>query len=92
MKDLKRDSVCSLETLEGGDKKEFAQLTEEIKEVQVDPIKEKTTRVSTSLLPEVKCNLVSFLRRNIDVFAWMPTDMLGTPSEVITHQLSVNKK
>ena len=34
--------------------------------------------------------LVSFLRANVDVFAWKPTDMLGVPREKIEHSLNVS--
>ena len=34
--------------------------------------------------------LISFLRRNIDVFAWKPIDMLGVPRELVEHSLNVS--
>jgi hypothetical protein len=33
--------------------------------------------------------LVDFLRANIDVFAWSPSDMLGIPREVAEHALEI---
>jgi hypothetical protein len=35
--------------------------------------------------------LVSFLRENINVFAWKPADMPGVPRELIEHSLDVSK-
>jgi hypothetical protein len=35
--------------------------------------------------------LVSFLRENINVFAWKPVDMPGVPRELIEHSLDVSK-
>ena len=34
--------------------------------------------------------LVSFLRKNVNVFAWKPTDMPGVPRELIEHSLNVS--
>ena len=34
--------------------------------------------------------LVSFLRANVDMFAWKPTDMLRVPREKIEHSLNVS--
>jgi hypothetical protein len=31
--------------------------------------------------------LVEFLRENIDIFAWSPSDMPGIPREVVEHAL-----
>jgi hypothetical protein len=33
--------------------------------------------------------LVHFLRANADIFAWSPSDMLGTPREVAEHSLDI---
>ena len=36
--------------------------------------------------------LISCLRANRDVFAWMPADMPGVPNELIEHALNVDTK
>jgi len=33
---------------------------------------------------------MSFLYRNIDVFAWKPADMPGVPQELIEHSLNIS--
>ena len=33
--------------------------------------------------------LVTFLRENVDVFAWEPSQMPGIPREVIEHHLRI---
>jgi hypothetical protein len=33
--------------------------------------------------------LVDFLKANLDVFTWKPSDMKGTPREVAEHKLNV---
>ena len=50
----------------------------------------KTTRIGTTLSPEMRTRLVQFLKENLDVFAWNHEDMPGIPTEVIQHKLNVN--
>ena len=38
---------------------------------------------------KTKQDLIQFLRKSIDVFAWNQEDMLGIDPNVITHQLNV---
>jgi hypothetical protein len=33
--------------------------------------------------------LVNFLRANVDIFAWSPSDMTGIPREVVEHSLDI---
>ena len=51
---------------------------------------EKFTRIGTSLKKKTMQDLVQFLRKNIDVFAWSHEDMLGIDPSVITHRLNVH--
>nr|XP_023884357.1 uncharacterized protein LOC111996604 [Quercus suber] len=50
----------------------------------------KTTRIGTTLSPEMRTRLIQFLRENLDVFAWSHDDMPGISSEVIQHKLNVD--
>ena len=50
----------------------------------------KTTRIGTTLSPEMRTKLVQFLKENLDVFAWSHEDMPGVSPEVIQHKLNVN--
>ena len=50
----------------------------------------KTTRVGTTLSPEMKLMLVQFLKENLNVFAWSHEDMPGISLRVIEHKLNVN--
>ena len=50
---------------------------------------EKFTRIGTSMKEKMKQDLVQFLRKSIDVFAWCHEDMSGIDPSVITHQLNV---
>ena len=52
----------------------------------------KTTRIGTTLSPEMRTKLIQFLKENIDVFAWSHEDMSGISPKVIQHKLNVNPK
>ena len=51
---------------------------------------EKFTRIGTSMKEKMKKDLVQFLRKRIDVFAWSHEDMPGIDPSVITHRLNVH--
>ena len=51
---------------------------------------EKFTIIRTSMKEKTKQDLVQFLRKSIDVFAWSHEDMLGIDPSVITHRLNVH--
>ena len=50
----------------------------------------KTTKIGTTLSPEMRMKLVQFLKENLDVFAWSHEDMPGISPKVIQHKLNVN--
>ena len=50
----------------------------------------KTTRIGTTLGPEMRIRLIQFLKENLDVFAWSHKDMPSISPEVIQHKLNVN--
>ena len=50
---------------------------------------EKCTKVGADLEEKIKKDLVYFLKKNIDVFAWSHEDMPGIDPSVITHRLNV---
>ena len=43
----------------------------------------KTTRVGTTLSPEISTKLIKFLKENLDVFAWSHEDMPGISLKII---------
>ena len=64
--------------------------TEALENISLDEDNpEKSTRVRADLEEKIKKDLISFLRENIDVFAWSHEDMLGIDPSVITHRLNV---
>ena len=56
--------------------------------VEGDPT--KTTKVGMSLSPELKKETVSFLKDNLDMFAWSHEDMPGILASIIEHHLNVD--
>jgi len=50
---------------------------------------EKFTRIGTSMKEKAKEDLIQFLRKNTEVFAWSHDDMPGIDPSVITHRLNV---
>jgi hypothetical protein len=67
---------------------------EQTKEVPLDPAapaapEGKALRVSSTLDPKYEVVLVDFLRANVDIFAWSPSDMLDIPREVVEHSLDI---
>ena len=50
----------------------------------------KTTRIGTTLGPEMRIRLIQFLKENLDVFAWSHEHMTGISPKAIQHKLNVN--
>ena len=50
----------------------------------------KTTRIGTTLSPEIRTRLIKFLKENLDVFAWSHEDMPSISPKIIQHKLNVN--
>lgn len=49
----------------------------------------KTTNVGGKIKPSLKKEMVEFLKKNMDIFAWTHKDMLGIDNSVIEHHLNV---
>jgi BarA-like signal transduction histidine kinase len=80
------------QTLIVEERKNTAEPTEELEEIVLieGNKKKKTTRIETSMTKEIRDLIVSFLRKNVDVFAWSHDDMPSISTNVITHKLNVN--
>ena len=80
-------------------KENYTWMMEEKEEDKVEALEEvelvegkttKTTRIGTTLSPEMRSRLIQFLKENLDVFAWSHEDMPGILPKVIEHKLNVN--
>ena len=73
------------------EKRIVAEPTEALKNIPLDESNVKRyTRAGADLEEKTKKDLVQFLKKNIDVFAWSHEDMLGIDPSVITHRLNVS--
>ena len=64
--------------------------TEALEDIPLDENNpEKYTRVRADMKKKAKQNLVQFLKKSIDVFAWSHEDMMGIDPSVITHHLNI---
>ena len=59
---------------------------EELEKIVIDDDEEKFFQVGVQLPPWEKEELVVFLRKNVDVFAWSAYEALGVDSNFIYHQ------
>ena len=63
---------------------------ERMEEIVIDGDSEKFYQVGAQLPPREKEELLAFLRRNVDVFAWNSYEALGVDPDFIYHNLNVN--
>ena len=63
---------------------------EDLERVVVGSDAEKFFQVGARLPPQEKEELVEFLKRNIDVFAWDACETPGINPDFICHHLNVN--
>ena len=65
--------------------------TDELLQVPFDKqLPDQFFGISSELNKEDQARLISFLRKNVDIFAWSASDMPGVNPDVITHKLTVN--
>ena len=65
--------------------------TEILEDIPLDESNpKKFTRIETSMEEKTKQELVQFLKKNTDVFAWSHEEMLGIDPNVITHRLNAS--
>ncbi|XP_065623880.1 uncharacterized protein LOC112029605 [Quercus suber] len=80
-----------MQTMSIEERKIVAEPTEVLEDVLLqenDP--KKFTRIGTSMKEKAKEDLVQFLKKNADVFAWSHDDITGIDPSVITHRLNVS--
>ena len=79
-----------VQTMNIEEKRIVAKPTEALENIPLDENNpERCTRVGADLEEKNKKDLVQFLKKNTDVFAWSHEDMPGIDPSVITHRLNV---
>ncbi|KAL2227192.1 UNVERIFIED_CONTAM: Retrovirus-related Pol polyprotein from transposon [Sesamum indicum] len=64
---------------------------DEHKEIELVPgDASKTTKIGSKLERGLETMMITFLRSNIDMFAWSPSDFKGINPEIIVHRLNTN--
>jgi hypothetical protein len=69
---------------------EHLQPTEDLKEIHIGSQPHQTTKIGTSLDPIEEEVVINLLRKNLDLFAWQPSDKPGIDPSVLFHHLTVN--
>jgi hypothetical protein len=49
-----------------------------------------TVCIRVEISPQEQVELLQFLDKNSDIFAWLTSDLIGVSREVIEHKLEVN--
>ena len=63
---------------------------EDLERVAIDVDPKKFFQVGSELPPLEKEELINFLKKNVDVFAWDACEALGVDLSFICHHLNVN--
>ncbi|GJT38852.1 hypothetical protein Tco_0938717 [Tanacetum coccineum] len=67
-----------------------SQVLEEKIKVAIHPeYPEQTIAIGSTLIEKGRKELCALLRKNLDIFAWKPTDMTGVPRHIAEHHLNV---
>ncbi|RDX70362.1 hypothetical protein CR513_50396, partial [Mucuna pruriens] len=68
---------------------ERPQLVYNLKEIQIGSKSTKTTKIGGGLGSEEEKQMICFLKKNKDIFAWAPKDMSEIDLDFLCHQLSI---
>ena len=80
-----------VQTMNIEEKRIVAEPIEALENIPLDESNlERYNRVGADLEEKTKKDLVQFLKKNIDVFAWSHKDMPGIDHSIITHRLNVS--
>ena len=80
-----------MQTMSSEERRVIAENTEVLEHIPLEEGNpEKFTRIGISMKEKTKQDLVQFLRKSINVFAWSHEDMPGINPSVITHRLNVH--
>ncbi|GJV43803.1 reverse transcriptase domain-containing protein [Tanacetum coccineum] len=83
---------CTMVSRPGAQQPVIDQATEEKIQVAIHPeYPEQTVAIGSTLSEEGRKELCDLLRRNLDVFAWKPADMIGVPRHIAEHKLNIRE-
>ncbi|XP_072059858.1 uncharacterized protein [Arachis hypogaea] len=87
---IKSENIISAELDPRADFENRPMPNEELTKISLTGDPMQFTFVGTSMNDEERKSLESFLRQNVDLFAWTSADMPGIDPSVITHKLNIN--
>jgi hypothetical protein len=64
----------------------------ETKKVYLDDMPDRVVTIGAHLTPEEENELIRFLNKNKDVFAWLAKDLQGVDSDIIEYNLKTDEK
>jgi hypothetical protein len=64
----------------------------ETKKVYLDDMPDRAVIIGACLNPEEEKELIQFLNKNKDVFAWSAKDLQGVDRDIIEHALEIDEK
>jgi hypothetical protein len=64
----------------------------ETKKVYLDDMPDRTVTIGAHLSPEEENELIQFLNKNKDVFAWLVKELQGVDRDIIEHTLETDEK
>ncbi|GJZ64940.1 hypothetical protein Tco_0621636 [Tanacetum coccineum] len=83
---------CAMVSGPEGDLSVTKQMVEERIKVAINPeYLEQTIMIGSTLTKEGRNKLCDLLQRNLDIFAWKPTDMTSVPRHIMEHRLNVRE-
>jgi hypothetical protein len=93
-----REDVDQHEPVQPSYKQEFLQNSKKPIEVEgdlnklaIDPrVPDRTMCIGAKMSPEEQAELLQFLDKNSDIFAWSTSNLIGVSREVIEYKLQVN--
>ncbi|XP_027063199.2 uncharacterized protein [Coffea arabica] len=89
----KRPAVLSIDCIDSHKAAEPSRLEpgEEVEQVVLDEAKpDQVVQVGAGLPSPLKEEMISLIEDHRDIFAWSADEVVGVPSELMTHQLNVN--
>lgn len=64
---------------------------EAIEQVPIDDNDpERRVRIGSELSPDIRAELIDFLKETVSTFAWKTTDMIGIDPSIICHELNID--
>jgi hypothetical protein len=83
--------VCPLKTKALAEYKKAIEADSEFKKVPLDPVvPDRTGCIRMETSQEEQTELLAFLNKNSDMFAWSTSDPVGVSRDIIDHMLHIN--